>query len=92
VALRWVFPGLLAALALGCSSDAGDICDRLDACGLLPEGKTSSGESYGAEDCEEQVEDKVSEARRERCARCVSSHECGEITTACRADCQPEPE
>ncbi len=84
VAGRWFLAASLLALGTGCESDAGEICSRLDECNLLPDG------NYTTDKCEDQVEQKVGKARREQCAECVSSHDCGLIKEQCRSVCAPE--
>ena len=68
-----------------------DMCRELDACNLLPEGKPTKNDrdGFGADDCESQVENELSEAEREKCAECVDGHACGEIQDACRDVCNP---
>ena len=76
---------------LGCQSDQGEICEKLDACHLLPKGPPTKSDPDGFQenDCESQVENELNESARSKCADCVSSHACGEIQDACRASCNP---
>jgi hypothetical protein len=84
VAGRWFLAVCGVFVLAGCGTDAGEICDRLDECHLLPSA------SFSTDKCEDQVEQKVGKKRREQCAECVSEHECAQIQDACRAVCAPE--
>jgi hypothetical protein len=77
--------GPVLVLVTACQSDAGEICERLAECHLLPSGSTP----YTEDDCTDQVEAKVPEGRRGQCLDCVTSHECGQIKTACLEPCKP---
>ena len=87
-----LFFGLALGFLTACQSDAGEICERLEECGLLPTGGVTSEDpdGYTADNCEVQVEQKVNETRRERCVTCVTTHECGQIKASCAADCEPD--
>jgi len=73
---------LLGPLLAACSSNESVICERLEACELLPSGLNAS-------DCEEEAASQVSEERLGRCAECVEREDCEAIPEACREDCQP---
>jgi hypothetical protein len=77
--------------AWGCKSDEATICEKLDECNLLPEGKPTKHDpnGFGVDDCESQVENELGEADREKCAECVTDHACAEIQASCRAVCNP---
>jgi len=83
---------VLAGGALGgCKSDEAIICEKLDACHLLPSGPPTKSDPDGFQenDCEYQVANELKPSARDKCAECVSSHSCGEIQNACRATCNP---
>ena len=88
---RAFFLAVLLGAASGCTSDEAAICEKLDACNLLPEGKPTKHDpdGFGEDDWESQVENELGEAEREKCAECVEGHSCGEIQAACRDVCNP---
>jgi hypothetical protein len=87
--LLWVALG--AAPLAGCKSDAAAICEKLDACHLLPKGGPTKTDPDGFQenDCEYQVENELQPSMRAKCADCVDGHACGEIVNACRSVCNP---
>ena len=76
-------PLLFVAVAvLGCASDESIVCERLDECGLMPDGLSDA-------DCEDQAVVQVPEDRLERCAECVDDTDCKNLVEKCGTFCEP---